>query len=255
MGNILTIQNLKYKKILKGISLDLEKNSFNILAGESGSGKTTLIKSILGLIKYEGQIYFENSFINNKNIKEIGACFFSDNLFSSTVLNNLLCPLINLGYSEKKAKKRVYEISKKLNISSILNKNIDELRIYELNLVSFASCVIHEPKLLLIDNSFDVLDNYYRNKVINYMKNMKNCTIVFVTNNEQDFLLADKILFLKDGKIDFITSNELVISEKKFIKNGVEMPFLMNLSLKLMSYKVIDEVILNVDEMVDKIWK
>ena len=254
MEHILTIQNLKYKNILNEISLDLEKNSFNILAGESGTGKTTLIKSILGLIKYEGQIYFENSCINEKNINEIGVCFSSSNLLSSTVLNNLLFPLVNLGYSEKKAKKRAYEISKKLDISSILNKNIDDLSTYELSVVSFACCVIHDPKLLLIDNSFDMLDNYYRNKIINYMKKMES-TIVFVTNNEKDFLLADKILFLKDGKIDSINSNELINSEKKFIKYGVEMPFLMNLSLKLMSYEVLDDVILNVDEMVDEIWK
>ena len=54
MSNVLSVENLNYKNILKNINFTLEKATINALMGSSGSGKTTILKSIFGLIEIEG---------------------------------------------------------------------------------------------------------------------------------------------------------------------------------------------------------
>ena len=253
MKSILKIDNLSYKDILKKINLSLSEKSFNVLVGPNGSGKTTLIKCIAGLIKYEGNI----TLYNNKNyINDIGV-FMDDNfLLDGTSLYNITYPLLNLKYDEKSAKKKAYDISKKLDIDSLLMKNINELSLSERKIISFTSTIVCEPKLIIIDDSFQELDSYNRKKIINYLKRQNKSTILFITNNEEDILLADNLIIMNDGKIiECMGLKEILNDEKIFIKNDIKLPFLVDLSHKLKSYELIDDIILNKNEMVDTIWK
>lgn len=259
MSCILKIDNLYYKKILKNISLSLEENSFNVLIGGNGSGKTTLVKAISGLIEYSGDIFLLNELISKENIKEmrknIGVCMMP--LPSEgTVLDIIMYPLRNLNYNEKEAKEIVYKISKKLNIEDLLFKNINELTLSKKKMVCFASSVIHSPQLVIVDESFDELDYYYRNKIINYLKKMKKSTVLFITNNEEDYLLADNLIFIECGKIVKSGSlSEVVKDSKIFINCDAKIPFFVDLSQKLKLYDLIDDTILDSKEMVDAIWK
>lgn len=260
MGSILKIENLKYKDILKNISLNIEENTFNVLLGTNGSGKTTLLKSIAHLIKYEGDIYFNDEIVNDSNIllfeKNIGICMDNNFLQNGSTIYNIIYPLLNLDYDEMSAKSKAYEISKKLDIDTILLKNVDELSLSERKLVSFARSIIHNPKVILIDDSFDELDNYYRNKIIKYLKSLKNKTIIFVSNNEEDVLLADNVIIINNGEI--VSNKSLTDSlqdEKIFINNNIKLPFLADLSHKLKDYNLIDNVILDTKELVDAVWK
>ncbi len=258
--NILQVQNLNYKNILKDISFDLEENSFNVLLGKTGSGKTTIVKCIIGFLQYQGRIIYNNEFINTKNIKEIikniGVLTDFNTLSSGTVFDNLINKLLNLKYKEIKAKKQIYEISNKLQIDKILYKNISELTSTQKKVASFALSIIHNPKLLIIDDSFDEIDNQTRQIIINYLKKMKDCAILFITTNEEDILISDNILIINNGKIVEIgKTKELLNEEKKFTKNNIKMPFMVDLSNKLISYGLIQNVVLNIDSMVDSIWK
>lgn len=260
MSSILKIENLKYKHILNGISLSIEENTFNILIGPNNSGKTTLTKAILGLIKYEGNIIFFDSLSNKKNIKKIrkNIGLFSDlnKLLSGTVMYNIMFPLLNLGYNEDEAKEKLYTITKKLEINKILLNNIEELTSSERALTSFAVAIAGSPKLVIIDNSLDELDKYNRNKIIDYLKKMKESTILFITNSADDILCSDNIILMKNGEIiNYGKTKKILENEKQFSKNNIPMPFLADLSHKLKAYNIIDEIYLDIDEMVDEIWK
>ena len=162
MSSILSIENLIYKDILNGVSFDLKENTFNILMGENGCGKTMLVKCIAGLLKFDGTIVVNHSVMCDDNInelrKEIGVLTDIDTLLPGTVLYNITYPLINLNYSEEEAKKRAYEISKKLGLNRLLLKDISELSLVERKIVSFCVSIIHNPKLIIIDDAFDELD-------------------------------------------------------------------------------------------------
>lgn len=260
MEVVLKLDSLRYKNILNGITFTLKENSFNVLVGMNGSGKTTLVKAIAGLIDCEGYINMFDQVVTKDNlnslIKDVGICLSNPTLLEGTVIYNITYSLHNLGYNEEAAKRKTYEISKKLKIDHLLTKDISEISLSERKIVSFASSIIHQPKLIIIDNSFDGLDSNYRDRLIKYLKKLNKSTILFITNNENDLLLADNIIFLQDGKIEFFGElKEILKNEKIFIKNNIKIPFLIELSNKLNTYGLINDVILETEEMVNTIWK
>lgn len=260
MESVLKIENLKYKEILKSVTLSLEEKSFNILVGANGSGKTTLVNCIRGLIEYDGNINILNNYVNKKNNSEIykNIGFFTEQeiLLEDSVFEELLNTLINLNYEENKAKKRIYDIAKKLETTQLLFKDKSELCLYEKILISFMFSIIHEPKLIIIDNDLENLDTENKNKIFNYIKSQKKLTTLFITNNSEYFYMADSLLFFKDGKIILSgTLEEALENEKIFIKCGSNIPFNIDLSNKLMMYELLESIEDDIDKMVDEIWK
>ena len=138
MESVLKIDKLKYKDILKEVTFSLQDKSFNILVGSNGSGKTTIVNAIRGLIKYQGSISLFDSYIKNKDInKEIGF-FLNDNIkLEDNLFNELLSMLKNLDYEEEKAKKKIFNITKKMDVTSLLYKNLEDLLEYESVVISF----------------------------------------------------------------------------------------------------------------------
>ena len=75
-------------------------------------------------------------------------------------------------------------------------------------------------------------------------------------NKGEDLLLADNMLIIKDGKIiDQGEPKELLKKENLFVKKGIEVPFISDLSNKIMAYELIDRPIYDMNEMVDEIWQ
>jgi len=260
MSSILSVENLMYKDILNGVSFDLEENTFNILMGENGCGKTTLVKCIVGLLKFDGTVVINHNIMCDDNInelrKEIGVFTDIDILLPGTVLYNITYPLLNLNYGEEEAKKRAYEISKKMGLNGLILKDIDKLSLVERKIVSFCVSIVHNPKLIIIDESFDELDAMNRKKILVYLKKLDSNTVLFVSNRNNDLLLADNLLIMKNGKInDSGKISEFLKDSKVFLKNNLEVPFLIDLSEKLKSYSLIKDVPLDIDDMVDEIWK
>lgn len=260
MRSGLVVENLNYKDKLKDINLNLKKGEINALMGKSSSGKTLLLKSIFGLVNAQGNITFNGSIIIKENAYEIrknfGIYLGLGNLENKNVFLNLIDPLINLDYDLDVAKKKVYEISKKMGIENLLYKEIETLSHSQKKIVSFTQSIIHEPKVILIDNLFDSMDIYYKNNIINYLKKLKKNIIIFTTNNSEDLWLADNLIIMKNGKIiDHKNIDELINEEKKFTKNDIKLPFLVDLSYKLKSYDLIDKLIYDYNEMVDEIWQ
>ena len=123
-------------------------------------------------------------------------------------------------------------------------------------MINFIFSIIHSPKLLIIDTDLDIFDEKQKTIILDYLKNQKKLTILFITNNNKYFYLADNLLFLNQGKIVLIGTLEEVQSEEKiFIKCGSSLPFEIDLSNKLISYELIDNVINDTREMVNEIWK
>lgn len=255
MAKILRIENLQYKEILKDINLELEEKTFNLLIGKNSSGKTTLVNCINQSLKYSGNILFNNQVIVEPS-KQIG--YFNDEqyFFENIIIEELLSFLKNLNYTEEEAKKRIYTLSRKLNFENILYKEYNELNINERTLVSFLFSVIHEPKILIIDNDLETLDENYKTKIFNYIKSQKKLTTLFITTNSNYFYLANEIFFLNNGKISLKTDfDNIHEKEKLLLKSGSNLPFEIELSNKLISYELLESLQLDIKKMVDLIWK
>lgn len=263
MKSGLKIENLYFKDILTDINIELNPGTISALVGKSGSGKTTLLKSIVGFIDYSGTISLGGIVFDKKNIKEqiknIGIYLNTKRLENKSVILNLMDPLLNLSYQEENAKKIVYEITKKLGIDDLLYREVNTLSHSQKKVVTFAQSVVHSPKLILIDNLFDLLDEFYKEKIILYLKGLKKnkkSIILFITNNGENLIFADHLAIIKDGKIvEQGELQELLKNERLFVKNDIELPFLSDLSNKIMTYELIDRPIYDIEEMVDEIWQ
>lgn len=263
MKSGLKVEGLYFKEILTDINIELSSGTIAALVGKNGSGKSLILKSIVGFIDYSGTLSLDGVVFNKKNIEEqiknIGIYLNTKILENKSVISNLMDPLLNLNYQEEIVKKTVYELTKKLGIDDLLYKEVNTLSHSQKKVVAFAQSIAHSPKLILIDNLFDSLDEYYKEKIISYLKCLKKSKksiILFTTNSGEDMMFADNLLIIKDGKIiEQGESKELLKNENLFVKNDIELPFMSDLSNKIMSYELIDKPIYDMNEMVDEIWQ
>ncbi len=257
------INNFNYEEKLLNINLKIEKNTFNLLMGKNASAKTTLLYNIAYLNNFlnnKSTIKIEGKQLNEKNInllrKSIGYIPQKQIFIKKIVSDEILFGLINLGNSIRSSKKKMYDTSKKLGIDYLLTKKTNELSESEKILVSICAVIVCEPKIIIIDNALDSLNYKLKEKVLHILKNMlTDLTVIYTTNNPEDIYMADNIIILDDKQLSCFKSNELVLDDKRLYKINSKLPFLSELSQKLLIYKIIDEPIYNEEEMINKIWK
>lgn len=266
MSNVVSIKNLNFsyseKQIFNDLNVDIQSGDFITLLGANGSGKSTLIKILSGLLKFEGEIFIDNIKLEPKNYKEIrqkiGLVFsnIDNQIVSEKVFDNIAFALQNLGVKKSEIISSVTDITNKLDISYLLKENIFNLSKYEKILVVLASVLIYKPNLLILDEALSDLDNNDRIKILKMLKTFDGMTIINITQNTEDILYGEKIIVLDEGKIVEYDTNENVFkNDRIFSKLGLSLPFMVDLSIKLKYYNLIDRIIYDMDEMVDILWK
>lgn len=269
MNNILEIKNLSFsygnKEIFNNFNLQINEGDFTTITGLNGSGKSTLIKIIVGLLPHEGDVFVDGIKLNPYNLKDIrrkiGVVFeYSDESFvADTVMDEIAFVLENINLSKEEIKSEVYDIAIKLGIENLLEKNPYELSNGEKQKVAIASVLVSNPKILILDEALTKINNLERDEILKIIKehNQKNnMTVINVTHDMEESIFGNKIIVLNKGKIVLNGEKELVYKEENvFSKLGIDLPFMVKLSIKLQYYGLTDRVILNMDEMVDEVWK
>lgn len=268
MGNIIEVNNLTFRYndrfIFDKFKLNIKEGSFTSITGSNGSGKSTLIKILIGLLKTECDIKICGYDLNEENIfnirKNIGVIFDNpDNLFlCETVEDDLVFSLENLCYSKDEMEKELKEISKKLKISNLLKKSPNELSGGEKTKVALASALIHRPKILLIDESISMIDEIEKNEILEILSklNKEGMTIINIAHDLRETYYSDRLIVINDGKI-MLDGLPLKVMEYDKILNrlGINLPFEIELSIKLKLYGIIDEIIPNIEMLVNTIWQ
>lgn len=265
---MISIKNLSFKYndkiIFEDFNLNIKRNKITSIIGPNGSGKSTLIKILVGLLDYNGKIQIDGLPLSKANIKEIrkniGIVFENpDNQFvAETVMDDIAFTLENMNYNKKEIKKRIEQIAKKLGIYDILECNPHNLNINQKQLVSLASALVHEPKILILDEALSMLNPVDLDKMLALIKdlNKQGMTIINITHDIEQTLISDNIVVLNDGKIILNDKKENIYKEEKTLNElGFKLPFMVELSNRLMFYNLIDKVIYDMKEMVDILWK
>ncbi len=210
---------LNRKKILKGVSCDLERGELLLVVGPNGSGKSTLLKTIMGVIKpSSGKIMFEGIDITNvkpsKRFK-MGITLAPEKM---RVAENLTVEE-NLKISG--------DIDRSLKIfpelKPLLGKKCKELSGGERQMVVLARAIISNPKFLLLDEPFNGLYSDLRVRVLELIKELsKKIGVIVVTHDEIDEVLpiSDKVCILVGGKVVYFgeaEKSEKVMREYMFI--------------------------------------
>ncbi len=264
MKYIIEMYDLVYsannKIILNNINLKIKQGEIVNLVSKNNSAKTTLLKLLGGYIITDNQVKIEGIKISNFNMEVINTkvSFITSNneFFSKTVLEEILQDNVYVSLNEiNKVKKYLYDF----NVPYLLNMSPLDLSYAENQIVSIIKFIIKNPKILLIDNAFNKFDIDKKTELLKYLINYckeNNITLIYSSNNLNDYLLFERIIILNKEKI-FIdkSSDELFLDEKKLHQASLRLPFIRELNDKLKMYDLIHDDYNNIDEMVDDLCK
>ncbi|QMS95989.1 ABC transporter ATP-binding protein [Streptococcus equinus] len=199
-------------KALDDVSFSIEKGKFTIILGPSGSGKSTMLNLLGGMDQAtSGSFLFEDTDVTRLNDKElskyrkdvVGFVFQFYNLVPSlTALEN-----ISIAAHLTKNEKQAELFLEKVGLSHRKNNFPNQLSGGEMQRVSIARALAKKPKLLLCDEPTGALDSKTGQKIIELLKETsagKDVAVVVVTHNAEFEKYADKVIYLKDGKINAI---------------------------------------------------
>lgn len=267
MSNLLQVNSLSYsygaKKILDDISFSMKEGEFVAIVGPSSCGKTTLLKLVAGILPNDNSILLGYGYLNKKNtrdIKKIGCVFNEDIPFLfDTVYQELTFPLENLCYSASNIELRVLELAKLFDVAYLLDKRIEDLLQEEKAILRILIALIHNPALLILDNPFFMMRRSTKSKVIEVLKDYckkNNIAILLSTSNLEDILFCDTAYVLNEGSFVIEGDVMLVLEEDTNLKKlGLELPFMVSLSHMLIFYEILDDVYLDKNKLVSRLWK
>lgn len=258
MDVILNINNLKYNNIFKDLSIYIEKNTITAISGSNNCGKTTLMRILNKNIGTDSNIIYRGKSINDyKDIdysKKIQVVFPCEILFEEkTIIDELKIQKEEIDFD------KIDFIISKLNLKKIQNKDISQLTEKEIFLTQIALSIINSEELIMIDE----IDNYFtKEELIKIYKFFNQCidkydlTFIITCLNLDSTIYVDNLYIISKGRI-LLKGEPLRVLDKDNIlnKEGLEVPFLIDLSVKLKDYQLIEKIILNKDEMIDTLWK
>ena len=200
--------------VLKGISVDILSHEFVAIMGESGGGKSTLM-NIIGCLhplssgKYflEGedighvQDDFTLSFIRNR---KVGFIFQQFNLLTKiSALKNVALPGFYAGMSTEARETKAAELLTSVGLGDRMEHKPTELSGGQQQRVSIARSLMNDPEIILADEPTGALDSVSGKEIMDIFVNFKKKgkTVIMVTHDAHVAQYADRIIFMKDGKI------------------------------------------------------
>ena len=210
MAAILELHNLQKfyatQKAVSDISFNIERGSIFGLLGPNGAGKTTLLRMITGIFYPDnGQIIFDGKQFNPVNdIIKIGYMPEERGLYKKMKIGEQALYLAQLkGLSKSEAMEKIKFWFKRLEMESWWNKKVEDLSKGMSQKLQFVITVLHEPKLIILDEPFSGLDPVNANLIKDeiYGLAQRGCTIIFSTHRmEQVEEICDHIVLVNLGE-------------------------------------------------------
>lgn len=208
--NLLEAKNLKKyyatQKAVDDISFSIEQGNIFGLLGPNGAGKTTLLRMITGIFFPDsGQIFLDGQeFDAIRDIAKIGYMPEERGLYKKMKIGEQALYLAQLkGLNKQKATQLIQEWFSKLEMESWWNKKVEDLSKGMSQKLQFVITVLHNPKLIILDEPFSGLDpvnsNLIKDEIFKLAKN--GATIIFSTHRmEQVEEICDKIILVNKGQ-------------------------------------------------------
>lgn len=259
--NIFTVNKLNYLDI-NNLSLEFKRGEFSFIVGSNNSGKTSLFNIFSGKIIINNAIYLNGVCLNNRNdyFNNIGCVsrVNENSFFYKKVLDEMLYPLIKRGYTKGKGIAIIKDYLSLFNLEYLIDKNINDLNIYEKQKLLIVISLLNKPKVLLMDNPLDILEYNDACTILDILKKLCKdyLTIIYFTNNLNYVNYMDRI-YLFNNKYQYIGEyhyNDIFDNDKVFYDNNIEIPFIIDLSIKLKMYNLIDKNYYDIKALVDDIW-
>ena len=199
-------KNFATQKAVDDISLQIEAGQVFGLLGPNGAGKTTLIRMITGIFYPDsGEIYLEgNRFDPNNDIAKIGYMPEERGLYKKMKVGEQALYLAQLkGLRRTDAERKMREWFQRFDMESWWNKKVEDLSKGMGQKLQFVTTILHEPKLVILDEPFSGLDpvnaNLIKDEIYRLARN--GATIIFSTHRmEQVEEICDHIALVNKGQ-------------------------------------------------------
>ncbi len=199
---------------LRGLDLEVKKGEFIAIQGPSGSGKSTAMNMVgcldiptTGSIFLEGRniAHLQESQLAQLRGKKIGFVFQQFNLINTlSALENVMLPMTFQGVEAEKRKNRAKSLLEFLELGDRVNHKPTEMSGGEQQRVAIARALANDPDILLADEPTGNLDSKTGKYIMNLLMKLnkeKNKTIIMVTHDDKLGKFAERVYYLKDGKI------------------------------------------------------
>lgn len=191
---IITISNLtvRYDKVtaLEHVSLDIYNDDFIGIIGPNGGGKSTLVKAIMGIVPYSGEIEYNATLLrhNKPHIGYLPQISSFDKAFPISVGEVVMSGLqaergVLLGYG-KSERRRVDEILERVRLTELKKRSIGELSGGQLQRVMLCRAIISNPKLLVLDEPANFVDNRFENELYNLLQELSNDMAIVMVSHD-----------------------------------------------------------------------
>lgn len=222
--NILIAENIHKTygdfKALNNINLAIPEGSIFGLLGPNGAGKTTLIRIITQIIAPDqGSILINNEPLNIKHIQNIGYLPEERGLYKKMRVGEQLLYLAQLkGLSKKESMERIKVWFKKFDIAGWWGKKVEDLSKGMQQKIQFITTVLHNPKLIILDEPFSGFDpinvNIIKDEILNLAR--EGSTIIFSTHRMESVEeLCDHIVLLNKSEIILEGSKKAIKEDYK----------------------------------------
>ncbi|MCB0559652.1 MAG: ATP-binding cassette domain-containing protein [Lewinellaceae bacterium] len=208
-SSILSLDNIvkTYDKnvAVDGVSFEVPKGSIFGLLGPNGAGKTSLIRIITTITRADtGTVLLDGEKLNSRHPEQIGYMPEERGLYRKMKVGEHLLYLARLkGLSKEQAKLQIKHWLEKFEIEDWWDKKVEELSKGMQQKIQFIATVVHEPKLLILDEPFSGLDPVNTNLIKDEIHELHNkgVSIIFSTHRmEQVEEVCEHIVLINKGR-------------------------------------------------------
>lgn len=275
MDEILSFNNVTFsytpedkdaRNAVEDVTFSINKGEWIAIVGHNGSGKSTLAKLMSGLLfPQQGEVRIKRDILTEENIwdirAQIGMVFQNpDNQFvGATVQDDVAFSLENNGVPHEEMVQRVKTALQQVKMAKFMNHEPHHLSGGQKQRVAIAGALAMQPQILILDEATSMLDPQGREEVLKIVETLRKeigLTVLAITHDLEEALLADRIIFMNDGKkYAEGTPSEIFALGDELVKFGLDLPFAMKMT-KLLQAQGVSLVgqHMTEEELVNDLW-
>lgn len=206
---------------LRGVDIEIYAGEYISIMGPSGSGKSTLFNMIGGLDKpTEGKVFIDEVDIAQLDAfelawlrcRKIGYIFQSFNIIPvMTALENVILPMVFAGVAADDAREKGVELLRLVNLGDRINHKPFELSGGQQQRVAIARALANDPAIILADEPTGNLDLRTGSEIIALLRKLsaeRGVTVISATHDHKMLSVSDRVVWIRDGKVDKIEERE-----------------------------------------------
>jgi len=219
-------------RALDNLSMTIRSNESTGIVGANGAGKSTLVNHLNGyLLPHDGKITIGGLEVNKKNIEtihqQVGLLFQNpdDQLFTARLYDDVLFGPLNLGMKREYVDRAAEQLLRKFGLWELRDKPPSHLSQGQKRFAAFASVLIMQPTVLVMDEPTSDLDPRNRRKLINFVNTLQSTKII--VSHDLDFIwdTCNRVSIMAEGKITAHGTTKEILSNQELLEaNGLELP-------------------------------